>query len=170
MGKKTVKASGISSSTSNTTQRKPLIEISEEEQMRLIEQSGILTKVKAAEKNASLSKEEGVEERIPLSDEIFNAVLYIIPFSFLLLMMEMCVLVWLQTCNALTDGPVWSTSNTANAHRCRTCLTGWLPGFPVSYVFSPCCFPELSLRPVISLLVFYSTSQGSSLSGYALIQ
>lgn len=74
--------------------------------MRLIEQSGILTKVKAAEKNASLSKEEGVEERIPLSDEIFNAVLYIIPFSFLLLMMEMCVLVWLQTCNALTDGPV----------------------------------------------------------------
>ncbi|KAJ3542528.1 hypothetical protein NMY22_g3486 [Coprinellus aureogranulatus] len=74
--------------------RKPLIEIPEDEQRRLIEESGILNQFREAARNEKGAKlvEEVVEERIPLADEIFNAVLYIIPMSFLLLMMEMYVL------------------------------------------------------------------------------
>ena len=56
--------------------------------MRLIDQSGIMQRLQKVE----LEREERVEyteERIPLAEEIFNAIIYIIPTSFLLLMMEM---------------------------------------------------------------------------------
>lgn len=59
--------------------QQPLIEIAEEEQWRIIKQTGIL----------DAAKDSVVEERISLGDEIFNAVLLIIPFSSLLLLMEM---------------------------------------------------------------------------------
>lgn len=68
---------------------KPLIELSEEEQMRLINQSGILDKFKQTEAAASKETAEVVEERLPLGEEILNSILYIIPASFLLLLMEM---------------------------------------------------------------------------------
>ncbi|SRR6266545_4515828 len=64
---------------------KPLIDIPEEDQWRLIKQTGILD---AAERRG---KETCVEEQVSLWDEIFNAVLLIIPFSSLLLLMEMYV-------------------------------------------------------------------------------
>jgi len=70
---------------------KPLIKISEDEQWRLINQSGIL-------QNRALVQESGIEstiveeeENLSLCDEIFNAVLLIIPFSSLLLLMIMYV-------------------------------------------------------------------------------
>ena len=70
---------------------KPLIEITEDEQWRLINQSGIL-------QNRALGQEPRDEsavflegEDLSLCDEIFNAVLLIIPFSSLLLLMEMYV-------------------------------------------------------------------------------
>jgi hypothetical protein len=62
--------------------QKPLIEIPEEEQWRIIKQTGILDA-------AQLQAQRVGEERITLGDEIFNAVLLIIPFSSLLLLMEM---------------------------------------------------------------------------------
>lgn len=98
MGKKSKTAAGSStgikpSEVPAVKNRKPLIEIPEDEQRRLIEESGILKMYKEAVKDgkSTAAVEEVVEERIPLTDEIFNAVLYIIPVSFLLLMMEMCV-------------------------------------------------------------------------------
>ncbi|KAJ2931769.1 hypothetical protein H1R20_g5453, partial [Candolleomyces eurysporus] len=95
MAKKTPKAASSSSgvkpsSLSDDTPHKPLIEISEEEQRRLIEQSGVMKKFKeATEGENSALVTEYIEERMALPDELFNASLFIIPFSFLLLMMEM---------------------------------------------------------------------------------
>ena len=66
-----------------TTQAANDIQISEEEQWRLVNETGILKDV--------MPRPNLVEEGKELSfgDEIFNAVLLIIPFSFLLLMFEM---------------------------------------------------------------------------------
>jgi hypothetical protein len=59
----------------------PLIEVPEEEQWRIIKQTGIL--------EAAKLQDQAVEDKISLGDEIFNAVLLLIPFSSLLLLMEM---------------------------------------------------------------------------------
>ncbi|RXW25278.1 hypothetical protein EST38_g546 [Candolleomyces aberdarensis] len=97
MAKKTPKAASSSSgvkpsSHSDDTPRKPLIEISEEEQRRLVEQSGIMKKFKeVTEGENSALVTEYIEEKMPLPDELFNASLFIIPFSFLLLMMEILI-------------------------------------------------------------------------------
>jgi hypothetical protein len=61
----------------------PRTEIPEDEQWRLVNESGILSNVPRAQVTDD-------EEATP-ADEIFNAVLLIIPFSFLLLLMEMFV-------------------------------------------------------------------------------
>jgi hypothetical protein len=63
------------------------LQISEEEQWRLVNDSGILSQKVPRSPESELE----VEDDTPLADEIFNAVILIIPFSFLLLMMEMCV-------------------------------------------------------------------------------
>lgn len=69
---------------------KPLIEIPEDEKWRLINQTGIL-------KSAALNSEPSTEtlqgpaleeEALSTGDEIFNAILLIIPFSAILLLME----------------------------------------------------------------------------------
>ncbi|KAF8165427.1 hypothetical protein B0H34DRAFT_689146 [Crassisporium funariophilum] len=67
---------------------KPLVEISEDEQWRLIDQSGILNEASLlqTEQTATVNVEE-----ITLFDEVFNAVLLIIPFSSLLLLMEILI-------------------------------------------------------------------------------
>lgn len=72
-----------SKALSHPVPEKPLIDIPEGEQWRLIKQTGIRD---AANQRR---KETSVEEQISLWDEIFNAVLLIIPFSSLLLLMEM---------------------------------------------------------------------------------
>lgn len=68
---------------------KPLIDIPEAEQLRIIKESGILKTV-PLEQNA---KPEWEQEPLlsPLTEEIFSATSLIIPHCFLLLMMEMCV-------------------------------------------------------------------------------
>ena len=97
MGKKSKAAStstGIKpSEVPSVKNRKPLIEIPEDEQRRLIEETGILNKFREVVQDGKSGAvvEELVEERLPLADEIFNAILYIIPVSFLLMMMEMYV-------------------------------------------------------------------------------
>ena len=70
-----------SETTAQTLPQKPLIEIPEEEQWRIIKQTGIL--------DAAKLQDQQVEERKSLGDEVFNAVLLIIPFSSLMLLMEM---------------------------------------------------------------------------------
>lgn len=64
----------------------PLIEISEEEKWRLINQTGILQKLPSAA-NSGLAVVE--DESHTWGDEIFKTVVFLIPFSFLLLLMEM---------------------------------------------------------------------------------
>ena len=70
---------------------KPLIDITEDEQWRLINQSGILQNPALVQGSRVESTVDVEEEEISLCDEIFNAVMLIIPFSSLLLLMEMYV-------------------------------------------------------------------------------
>ncbi|KAH6914991.1 hypothetical protein BKA70DRAFT_1557333 [Coprinopsis sp. MPI-PUGE-AT-0042] len=89
--KNAAKVENIRPSEVAASSSKPLIELDEAEQMRLIEQSGILERMKKVEVEREIDGMEYVEERIPLAEEILNAVIYIIPTSFLLLMMEILV-------------------------------------------------------------------------------
>jgi len=76
-------------------------DILESEKWRLINESGVLNKaaaVKSPQTSTSTTTEATSEEDTekddenPLAEEIFQAVTLIIPFSFLLFMMELCVL------------------------------------------------------------------------------
>lgn len=76
--------------------RKPLVEMSDDETWRFVKQSGILDSQDAALESPSVmtlrpgeTAPEVLSEVTPLSDEIFNAILLIIPFSAILLLMEM---------------------------------------------------------------------------------
>jgi len=69
---------------------KPLIDIPAEEQWRLINQSGVLQSSSIESIPAAISS-RNMDEVTPLSDEIFNSVLLIIPFSSLLLLMEILI-------------------------------------------------------------------------------
>ncbi|KAF5387887.1 hypothetical protein D9615_000338 [Tricholomella constricta] len=60
-------------------------EIPEDEQWRLINDSGILNKLTIPRANDS------DEEALPLAEEIFNAIVMIIPISSLLLLMEILI-------------------------------------------------------------------------------
>ena len=72
------------------SQNTPLIQLSEEEQWRLIEQTGILKKVPTSETSSSTPPQgNDDEEEYPLAEEIFAATTLLIPISFLLLMMYM---------------------------------------------------------------------------------
>lgn len=63
------------------------MEISEEEQWRLVNETGILKNAIPRASKAVAEDEE--EEDTPLAEEIFNSILFIIPFSFCLLLFEM---------------------------------------------------------------------------------
>lgn len=62
--------------------------IPEDEQWRLVNESGLLKTF--GNKNPEVSTEE--PDEVPPADDIFDAVFLIIPFSFLLLIMDMSVL------------------------------------------------------------------------------
>ena len=65
--------------------RRQNLEISEEEQWRLINETGILKEAIPRQNTATL------EEDTPLAEELFAAVTLIIPFSFLLFLFDMSV-------------------------------------------------------------------------------
>lgn len=98
-GKSNAKATGSSLGTSpkqRPTPAKPLVEIPEDEQWRLIQESGVLNKVSDLHPTGVVPPksppEVAVEEDGPLTpfeEEMFRAVTLIIPFSFLLLLMNM---------------------------------------------------------------------------------
>jgi hypothetical protein len=71
-----------------TPTQKPIVEISEDEQWRLIEQTGVLRKISDIQNPGDSEITDDVEP-LPLADEIFNAVVYIIPSTFFLIMMDM---------------------------------------------------------------------------------
>jgi hypothetical protein len=79
----------------NQSPNTPNLQISEEEQWRLIEQSGVLKKVATSDheptSGSTLQANQGQddEEEYPLSEELFAAATLLIPISFLLLMMYM---------------------------------------------------------------------------------
>ncbi|KAF5369837.1 hypothetical protein D9758_001132 [Tetrapyrgos nigripes] len=75
------------------TYQKPLIEISEEEQWRIIQQSGIMHKVSEddAKRSANQSQTPSELEPVPFAEEVLDAALYIVPVSFLLLLLEILI-------------------------------------------------------------------------------
>lgn len=76
----------------NPSQNTPDLQISEEEQWRLIEQSGLLKKVPTSDHeptSSSTPQANENEEEYPLAEELFAATTLLIPMSFLLLMMYM---------------------------------------------------------------------------------
>ena len=74
---------------------KPLVEISDDETWRFIKQSGVLPQAVTLQSPSVMTLRPGetapeiLAEVTPLSDEIFNSVLLIMPFSAILLLMEM---------------------------------------------------------------------------------
>ncbi|KZT74438.1 hypothetical protein DAEQUDRAFT_807568 [Daedalea quercina L-15889] len=66
------------------------LELTEEEQWRIINETGILKKFPAQPPNARPPDEEE-DEGWPLAEEIFNTTVFLIPMSFLLLLMEILV-------------------------------------------------------------------------------
>jgi hypothetical protein len=72
---------------------KPLIDIPEDEQWRIINQTGILNKLQENDRAESTV----APPEATLGDEIFNTLLYTIPLSTLLLIMEMCVFLSMVT-------------------------------------------------------------------------
>jgi hypothetical protein len=74
-----------SSSQDSSSSHPEPINIPEEEQWRLINETGVLASSPADMDDSS------EQEETSLADEIFDAVLLIVPVSFLLLLMDMCV-------------------------------------------------------------------------------
>ena len=73
------------------------LEIPQGEQRRLVWESKVLDQLPQLPR-PKLARNKDDQDDIPIEDEIFNAVLLIVPFSFLLLLMNMCVF----QCSAMT--------------------------------------------------------------------
>lgn len=71
-----------------TPVQEPLVEISEDEQWRLIEQTGVLRKISGTREPVETT--DNVEP-LPLADEIFNAIVFIMPLTFFLIMMDILI-------------------------------------------------------------------------------
>ncbi|KAJ8590308.1 hypothetical protein M405DRAFT_816436 [Rhizopogon salebrosus TDB-379] len=74
--------------TQTVPAQKPPVEISEDEQWRLIQESGVLKKISDTPKP---EEAVGNGEPLPLAEEIFNAVVLIMPFTFFLVMMDILI-------------------------------------------------------------------------------
>lgn len=95
------------------------LDIPEDEQWRLINDSGILRK---AGVTSTVQRAPDEDEDTPFAEEVFSAIVLIIPFSFLLLMMEMYVptghLVLLLNRPAKFDSfSVWATALVTGYYR-----------------------------------------------------
>lgn len=88
MAAKKRKAAKAASESKHT---EPLVDISEEDKWRIIRDSGILQQVGNSQDDEDREVAPGEPLLSPLTEEIFSAMTLIIPHSFLLLLMEMCV-------------------------------------------------------------------------------
>lgn len=87
----TVMAKKRKQAAAPATPQKPLIDISEDEQWRIIRDSGVLKTISSKEERSA--QPQAPEELLsPFTLEVFAALALIIPFSCLLLMMEMYAL------------------------------------------------------------------------------
>ncbi|KAI9063361.1 hypothetical protein FKP32DRAFT_1650961 [Trametes sanguinea] len=79
--------------TSGTSSKSSAIDIPEDEQWRIINQSGILKHISSEDKKKDAPEDDSDEdyEISPLADEIFRALYLVIPMSFMLLLMEILV-------------------------------------------------------------------------------
>jgi hypothetical protein len=69
------------------------IDIPEDEQWRLVNQSGILNQIPTAKQ-----EDKPAEEPVELAEEIFNAAVIVVPFTFLLVLMEVYALLFMCLC------------------------------------------------------------------------
>ncbi|PFH51439.1 hypothetical protein AMATHDRAFT_74986 [Amanita thiersii Skay4041] len=75
-------------SKSSKRSEQDMLHIPDEEQWRLVNESGILKKLEVPKPKFS---QDQTEEPLPLGEEIFNATMLIVPFCFLLLMMDILI-------------------------------------------------------------------------------
>lgn len=106
MGKKRKDAA-----TASTEKKEPLVDLSEEDQWRIIRESGVLKKI------VPETKEEPQEEQLlsPFTEEVFAALALIIPHCALLLMMEMYVLLQYTGFACSQDDIAWFTTSTVGS-------------------------------------------------------
>ncbi|KAI0939128.1 hypothetical protein AcW1_004247 [Taiwanofungus camphoratus] len=130
--------------------------IPEEDQWRIINQTGILKNLPQSTGGPTVT---GVpEEDTPFAEEIFNATLFIIPMSFLLLLMEMYVYTRDQTPSTSDRLLVWFTGSMAENLRIGIWQIGCCQACQVSV---GCAYPVvlhiviLTLQ-VLSIFIFYS--------------
>ncbi|KAI0829414.1 hypothetical protein BC628DRAFT_1135412 [Trametes gibbosa] len=93
MGKNRKDARAKQQASASPASKTTAIDIPEEEQWRIIKESGILKQAGAstAAAEASLEGEDEDYEISPLADEVFRALYLVIPMSFLLLLMDILV-------------------------------------------------------------------------------
>ncbi|KIK98761.1 hypothetical protein PAXRUDRAFT_823544 [Paxillus rubicundulus Ve08.2h10] len=76
-------------------EKKPLIEISEEEQWRLIQESGLLNRINTPDQRTpartQVTTTDVDDGPPPLAEEIFNALVIIMPHTFFLIMMDILI-------------------------------------------------------------------------------
>lgn len=102
-----------------------MTDIPEEEQWRLFNESGALKKLQTTPEHIGSSD-------MPLVEEILNATLYIIPISFLLLLMEMCVF-RIVTGQSLILQAALFTFSTENIRLSKPLSTEWFRGCRVRH-------------------------------------
>ncbi len=139
------------------------IDIPEEEQWRIIEQTEILKQAgTSGSKVPEVGDDEEDYEISPLADEIFRALYLVIPMSFMLLLMEMYVSAPGRTYqNGSRSYVDWYTISTEGMQVSRRCETACSRACPVRT--SPCITKSPSLTThawaVLFVFVFYSKLQ-----------
>ncbi|KAF9452471.1 hypothetical protein P691DRAFT_804605 [Macrolepiota fuliginosa MF-IS2] len=79
------------SDSSQKEHPKPLVDISEDEQWRLINESGVLRNIPRLNQTTPDSVDSEDPDNPTFGEEIFNTITYLVPFSFLLILMEILI-------------------------------------------------------------------------------
>ncbi|KAI0637774.1 hypothetical protein C8Q77DRAFT_388114 [Trametes polyzona] len=120
MGKNRKEQRARQQTAATSTSKSTAVDIPEEEQWRIIKESGILKQVAPEGRRGGTQEddEDGDYEISPLADEVFRALYLAIPMSFLLLLMEILV------------------HNQYGRHASLAALRDrMLPGVPIIFVF-----------------------------------
>ena len=124
----------------------PLVDIPESEQWRIIRESGILKQV-PKEGQAKDATQDGAEESSeglsPFAEEVFNAIMLIIPMSFMLLLMEMYAISLSLHCAWLTPRSPVTVLCTTSTEGNPSSESSWTECFPACQV----CLLDLSCVP-----------------------
>ena len=94
------------------------IDIPEAEQWRIIRGSGILKQIPKDSKTSKAGDfaDEEEDDLSPFAEEVFNSMMLVIPMSFMLLLMDMCVVLCLiMRVYSQRKRVDWYTSSTADS-------------------------------------------------------